>query len=203
MAKSLKVLAAFAILMCSDLALSQGTFMYDQQSSTDESTPAFGSGVTIQTASPYGESFTPSLATIDFVRLKLNDSDPASGSGATLLIQLHSSSISGAIVASTTPVSLANGFAGTANFFFSAPVSVPGTTYVFEPIVQSGEPWNVDAHELNYPGGTAIFQGSMLPGSDLWFREGIIIPEPTSASLILLGVGAGIFAWRQRKCPKY
>lgn len=187
--------------LAAGIAYGQGTFTYDQQSSTDESAPAIASGVRIQTAAPYGQSFKPALTAVDFIRLKLKDNDSTTGAGATLVIQLHADSIFGTVVGTTAPVTLPNGFAGTVSFLFGTTVPlVAGSDYVFEPVVQSGEPWNADAREYNYPGGTAFYQGLALPGSDLWFREGIIVPEPSSLALALSGLACfAVLIRRSRK----
>jgi len=40
----------------------------------------------------------------------------------------------------------------------------------------------------DYAGGTEFLQGQ--PGNnDLWFREGIVIPEPSATSLFVAGFG--------------
>ena len=173
----------------------QGTFVYDQQSSTGETPQAYGSGGTIQQM--VAQSFTPSLSSIDFLRLKVNDNNPSNNLGATLSLNLRMNSFNGPILDSTAPVTLPDSFTGTANFFFNSSVALtPGVIYYFEPVVQSGDTWNIDGHELNYSGGMAFYQGLPFSGSDLWFREGILVPEPTSVSLILLPIG--IFVWRKR-----
>jgi hypothetical protein len=88
----------------------QGTFVFDQQSSTDEVTLS-GNTTIQQLQVPYGQSFTPTLPSIAFVKLKLNDRFPGNGLGATLYINLHSGSIGGPVVGSTDPILLPNAFA--------------------------------------------------------------------------------------------
>jgi hypothetical protein len=180
-----KIFLTLFVLLASWTASGQGTFIYDQQSSTDE-TPS--GNTIIQTGQPLGQSFVPTFSSVDFIRLKLSDNNPSFGSGATLYVNLLSGSITGTILGSAQPVTLANGFAGTVNFFFSASLPLtPGVTYFFQPVVQSGDTWNIDIEAYNYPNGTAFYQGQPF-SSDLWFREGIV-PEPSSASLLLLGTG--------------
>jgi len=76
----------------------------------------------------------------------------------------------------------------------------PGTVYYFDLVVQTGSDlWAVRrfVQGSDYTGGTEYFQGQ--PGvDDLWFREGIIVSEPGSAVLLILG-GGGLLFWGRRK----
>ena len=181
-------------------ARGQGTFIYDQQSS-DESRPA-ESVAGIQANQPIGQSFTPILTSVGFVRLQLLDLNPGNGLGATLFINLRTSSIAGPILGSTDLVFLLDGSPGPAgfvNFFFSTPLSVvPSTTYYFQPVVQSGDIILIGATipGSDYAGGTEFIQGQ-AGNDDLWFREGIVVPEPGAWALLL--VGCGLLAWQRRK----
>jgi hypothetical protein len=191
----MKLISRFLLLpLLSTLCVcGQGSFVYDQQSA-DESGILEGGGA-IQSNQPLGQSFVPTVPSVGFVRLYLYDGIFGNGLGATLFLNLRATSISGTILGSTVPVSLNDRFAGTVDFLFPSPIAVtPGTAYCFQPVVQSGDNWGISAATYNYSGGTAFSQGSALPSTDLWFREGIIVPEPGSAALILLG--SGIF-WRQ------
>lgn len=197
MPQLLKSLGVCIALACSDSAPAQGTFLYDQQSVTNDS--AGGEGVpTIQSNQPIGQSFTPALGSIGFIRLFLIDGS-LNGLGANVYLNLRSDSITGPILSSTDPVFMPDGFGGPKNFLFPTPVAVtPGVVYFFQPVVQSGDLWGVvDDNHYNYPGGTAIGQGIADPVFDLWFREGIIVPEPSGVSLFLLAMG--LFAWRRWK----
>ena len=187
----------FAILFAimPNTSLCQGTFVYDQQSA-DET--AGGVGAVINSNQPIGQSFTPTLSSVGFIRLFLSDSS-LNGVGASVYVNLRQGSITGPILASTDPVSMPDSFSGHPDFLFSTPVSVtPGTTYFFQPVLQAGDStWSIVGYNYNYDGGTAFIQGNPNIGSDVWFREGIIIPEPSGVWLILLGIG--IFVWRRRR----
>jgi hypothetical protein len=171
-------------------AQAQGTFIFDQQSS-DESNWATG-GNTIQTSQPTGQSFTPSFASVGFVRLQLFDLNRNNGVGATVYVNLRSDSINGPIISSTQPVTMPDSFGlplntGFMDFLFATPAALqPGNTYYFQPVVQSGDSWAVAGGSFNYPGGDEYLNGSPFP-SDYWFREGIIVPEPSAAALMLFG----------------
>jgi PEP-CTERM motif len=154
---------------------------------------------------PIGQSLTPVLSSVGFIRLQLFDVNPGNGQGATLYVNLRTSSITGPILVSSDPILLPDGFPGNnipgfVNFFFSSsPSVVPGLTYYFQPVVQSGDAWAIGRFVPNYTGGTEYINGQ--PGNnDLWFREGIVVPEPSSALLVLLG--GGVVAWRHRKKPR-
>ena len=173
----------------------QGTLVYDQQSSADETSP-FGS-VPIQAYGTVGQSFTPSLTGVGFVRLRQFDINPGNSVGATLVVDLRSGAINGPVIGTTTPVVLGDGFAGPVSFFFVTAVPVvPNTTYYFQTMVQSGDTWGITTLSTlpsnNYLGGN--FYGGLqpFPASDLWFREGIVVPEPSVVALLL---GAGVCAW--------
>jgi hypothetical protein len=174
----------------------QGPFIYDQQS-TNETAGGEGAAA-IQLNQPFGQSFTPSLSAVGFVRLWLFDGSQNNGQGATVYINLRADSITGPILSSTDPVPMPDNFGrgtnGYVNFVFPSPVAVtPGTNYYFQPVVQSGDVWQV-VHDMhyNYAGGTAFFLGQAAPSFDLWFREGVVTPEPSATILLLLG-GAILF----------
>ena len=174
----------------------QGTVIYDQQSSTESNVLEGGSY--IQSNQPFGQSFTPSLNAVAFIRLDLF-SDSVAG-GALVDILLHANSISGPVIGTSETVSLPNNSGGFINFYFATPVSViPGTTYYFQPVVQPGgnDVGAFSSSAYNYPGGVEISQGASFPNFDLWFREGIVVPEPSTWALLLIGVGA--FLWYRRR----
>jgi hypothetical protein len=197
----LLLVIGLAQLRACSLAAGQGTVIYDQQSA-DETMPgevAFD----IQSNQPLGQSFTPGLPAVGFVRLELFDGHPGNAVGARLTINLRANSIAGPILATTPQVILPDGpgpgFGGSSfvDFFFSAPISVAqDTTYFFQPAVQSGDQVLIGAYNpnFNYPGGMLYANGTPNPASDLWFREGIIVPEPVPSSLVL--IGAFLFAFK-------
>ena len=85
-------------------------------------------------------------------------------------------------------VFMPDNFAGVTNFLFPTPVTMtPQVIYYFQPVVQSGDQWNADRGGYDYRGGMAFFKGVAGSASDLWFREGIVVPEPSAAVLGLLG----------------
>ena len=184
---------AVPVLFAAFCAHGQGTtFLYDQQSSTQEFSLGYGVGTVFQILLPTtGQSFTPSLSGVDFIRLKIADGDPNDGLGSTWFLNLRSTSITGPVLGTTTSTFLPNGFTATANFFFPNTIPLtPGTTYFFDVNTPDGASWRVDFEGFNYAGGTAWEQGHANAAGDYWFREGIIVPEPSSVALLVLGLAA-------------
>jgi hypothetical protein len=188
------------------LAHGQGTFVYDQQSADESNQSGEGGGGTIQSNEPFGQSFTPTLTSVGFIRLWLADENLGNNLGATVSVNLLADSITGEVLAESLPVSLPDGFGdgtgsdrnGYANFFFSTPATVaPGTTYFFQVVVQSGDTMYAYGDGYGYAGGTEFLQGTAVNSEDLWFREGIVTPEPSVSWLILFGSGVLLYARRK------
>jgi hypothetical protein len=177
-----RVLTAI-LLSGSAIAHAQSTFIYDQQSSDENSLLEGSSGI-----AGVVQSFTPSLSQVGFVRVYLFDAVFDNG-GGTLLVTLRGQSPSGPILGTSNPLTVPTLFADFADFVFANPISVtPETTYYFSVNVQSGGGFAVNTSSYNYSRGLEYYQGSPLSGLDLWFREGIV-PEPSSASLLVVGTG--------------
>ena len=179
-------------------AQSQGTLQYDQQSAT----VPVGADILwdVQPNGPLGQTFVPSLSAVGFVQLELFDGHPDNGLGATLYVNLRSDSMTGAVLSTSSPVYMPEtpSGGGVTNFFFSPGATVvPGTTYFFEIVVQSGDLWRANVAG-RYLLGNAYFQGVAQPFDDLWFREGIIVPEPSSTLLLLLAAFCCFIRWRLR-----
>jgi hypothetical protein len=188
-----------AVMLSALAACGQGTFIYDQSSATNRS---FAGGYEFQQEQPFGQSFTPSLASIGFVQMEFIGGLQQLG-GATVYVNLRADSISGPILSSTDPVfmPLPSTYAIT-NFFFPTPVAItPGTTYYLQPVVQSGNnQWGIIGGPYNYQGGTLFWNGTPDPnGYDAWFREGTLVPEPSCALLLLLGIAGMCAARRVRR----
>lgn len=186
----------------------QGTFLFDQQSSTDETAPPFGSGLLLpyQTSLPGdGQSFSPTLTSVGFIRLMFDDATPGDGLGASVFVNIRSGSITGSIIGVSGSVSMLDGFRGPMTFTFGSGVPVvPNTSYFFEPVeIPSGPPnfangpWNVAVGQYNYSGGTAFLNGTANGAQDFWFREGVVVPEPSSVALLL--AGAALFVVRRKR----
>jgi hypothetical protein len=189
-----RIVSALSVLS-SCLANGQGSFIYDQQSSTVDNYA--GSAYTpITENQPVGQSFTPALAQVGFVRLWIGQGVPVDTSPATFAVNLRANSITGQIIGSSQ-VTLSPGFIGAVDFLFSTPITVnPETTYFLQPEVQVGGAWGAAALGDIYAGGTIYGQGTANPQFDLWFREGVLVPEP---SLGLIVIGGTLAGWRCKK----
>lgn len=184
-------------------SLGQGSLVYDQESSTDET--YVGGGVGIQSYGTVGQSFTPSLTTVGFFRVRIWDIAPGNATGATLIGTLRASAINGPVLGTSASLTLGDSFSGATNFVFATPVAVtPGVTYFFQVAAQSGDNWGITLRsdslgDVNYPGGTFYGGPTSFPGNDLWFREGIVVPEPSVCTL--WGCSLGLWFWLRRRVP--
>jgi hypothetical protein len=119
-------------------------------------------------------------------------------------VNLRSDSITGPIIDSTAPVALPDSFGlplntGYVTFFFGNRVPLQaGVTYFLQPVVQSGDLFGIFGGTFNYPGGELYSLGVGTPLTDYWFREGIVVPEPSVTALIFPALGIFVFAQRRR-----
>jgi hypothetical protein len=170
-------------------AFGQG-FIYDQQSGTDVSQIEGGVGASVGV-----QSFTPTLSSVGFFQVYVSSS-----SGGDLRIDLISDGLSGPLLGSSQTATFQGPYFGVVDFVFPTSVSVtPDVKYYFQPVSLTGSwSWGLLASfYATYPGGTAFFNGSPSTSNDFWFREGIIVPEPSAALLTMFG--AGIWMWMHRK----
>jgi hypothetical protein len=191
----MKIKPCLALVCCVQwIAYGQSTFIFDQQSIN-----SIEGGRSLQSsAQPMGQSFTPTLSSVGFVMLNLYDGDALTNLGGTVAVNLRANSITGTILSSSLPVFIPDNFSGITNFLFSTPVAVtPGSIYCFQPVIQSGNP-GIGSYvtDTSYA-GTAYSQGSPQGFAELWFREGIVVPEPSAGLLAMFG--GGVLAWRCRK----
>ena len=142
------------------------------------------------------QSFTPSLSAVGFVQFRSLATFP-SGSSVTLVVNLRDGAYNGPILSSTDPIAVV-GFADVGTFYFPDNIAVnPGQLYFFQPVVQS--PGSIDVGFKDpspYSNGNLWINGVMNTTGDLWFREGIVVPEPGVVWLLLLA--SGLFVWLRR-----
>ena len=198
--KLIPITTAALLLISAAYVQAQGTLVFDQQLTTYEFSPPYAYGSPIQNlVNPWGQSFTPTLSSIDFIRLTLDDGNPNDGRGATAYVTLRSGAIDGPVIGTTPSITMANGFSGVVMFTFPSSVPlVPGTMYYFNPVVQDYSNWYILAGGYNYQYGYG-YNGGQITGGDVWFREGIIVvPEPSATPLVLLGAATLCYARSKR-----
>ena len=148
------------------------------------------------------QSFTPTLSGIGFVQLQtvIAALDPGS-LGLTVVVQLREGGSLGPVIAATTPLFLQNLGTEFTPFFF--PDNVPLTAnqpYYFEPVVLGGGALDVAIKTPGpYDRGNLFLNGGPAnPLSDLWFREGLVVPEPGTGVFVLMGLVL-LFGWSRRR----
>jgi hypothetical protein len=168
---------------------------------------------------PLGQSFTPTLGSVDFVKLYIQDAGSDIGPGTSFEVMIRAGTIGGAILGTSNVVSVPDNlnlgiglFANftTTRFDFAAPIALtPGQVYVIDivqlpPIVTGNFNFAAGGGPLNssaYAGGTAIVNGAALPGFDFAFQEGVhAVPEPASilhCALGFAGLGFALVARRR------
>jgi hypothetical protein len=148
--------------------------------------------------SPIGQTFTPTLPSLNFVNLLTAE---AAGTPFAVDVEIRDGSISGTILGTSLPVTV-NPISPTTvvvtSFIFPSTVTlVPGDLYVMQVVEISGEGLVGSSNVNNYPGGTQILGGIPQPNDDLWFQEGISTPEPVMPILMITGLIALVVATRR------
>jgi len=203
-------------------ALSQGTIkVYDQV--INYGMPDLYDGHSdfppVRTNAPFAQSFEPTLDKVGFVEIAFlygwSSDSPLS---ETLCLNLREGSVTGPILSSTPAMvfTYANGDPGwgvthVQDFLFPEAVGVnPGESYFIEVVHVSGDDLiglgivcpNYAGEPTYYAAGELVMTGKPFRLWDMWFREGILIPEPGTASLMVLG--AALLMWHsrcRRICP--
>jgi len=181
-------------------AFSQGFLVVDQASGT---TNELLQNFTQIPDNQIAQSFTPSLSTVGFVQFQTYVFDDNNGAGVAFAVNLREGAYNGPILSSTTPVVLLNRLmTQIGTFYYPDNISVtPGQLYFFEPVLLSPGSMNTGyKFPSSYPFGEAWNNGvPSSTGSDYWFREGIVVPEPGTVWMLLFGSGVFIWRWRVGK----
>ena len=162
-----------------------------------------------------GQSFTPTLAGIDFAIffIDADGGQNADGSLLTLRVDLfEGNGFGGTLLASTAPLVVTTNSFQPIEFNFPTTVALtPGNVYSLQ--VVSGAGVGIVGFDMliflndGLPGGTAFNQfGVPFPAADWVFAEGINVAVSGPSTFALLGLGAlGLlrYEWRRRKQTKH
>ena len=167
-------------------ARGQGSLVVDQASGSAEESVVNALRI------PEGQevqSFTPSFNAVGFVQLRSLLTFPPGT--VTVAVNLRQGAYDGPIISSTDPLVIIE-FAGVGTFYFPGNIPVTaGQMYFFEPVLKSAGSVDVGFKDpSSYLGGNLWGNGVISQTGDLWFREGILVPEPSIFAL--LGLGGGI-----------
>ncbi|MDD2760371.1 MAG: PEP-CTERM sorting domain-containing protein [Methylomonas sp.] len=146
-----------------------------------------------------GQSFTPTLNSIDWVEFSLmSESGPVTASLAILDGVAGTNGLGGTILGQSADITIPIG-ASLAPVVFNLPTAItlnPGSIYVAELILKTSGALKFAGTGQKYAGGQEFqsrYSTSFLAGEDLYFREGIStadghVPEPATLGLMTLGL---------------
>ena len=163
--------------------------------------------ITGEAGAQFSQSFTPFMNYIDFIDLQVEDVH-GDGLSPKAYLVLRAQSVDGPIIASTDPVTIADGYMyQQGNWMrFTFPQSVRILAYhtcYFQPMVEPGTgAYKVYGNFSAYTAGMSFIGTKPDYAYDMFFREGLIeivpaIPEPSTVALALAGLPA--LAWAMRK----
>lgn len=169
----------------------------------DQSNVAFNPTLylNVSSFSPIGQEFVPVLDSIDSVQLLI-----CCRAQETPYVRIREGSILGPILGTSSLALPSPSLLVT--FRFAAPIAlVPDDVYVIEVVndggiesmIGVGDP--IPMPESVYPRGRLILDGQPdLDGLDLWFQEGLGIPEPATG--VLIGIGLAVLRSTARTRPR-
>ena len=196
----IRVLAS--LLLLSLVEVTYGSPVYDQSN-----TVAPDTGLTVDVHVPIGQSFTPTLTGLNFVELRMGDLE-SNGLGGVFNVLIRSGgNTAGPVLGTSQDVTMPDSFGHTLSFGglpirfdFLAPVPlVPGNLYAIQLSKVSGDLFTLYGRQTDdYADGTSILFGVAISFQDFYFREGLVVPEPSSFVLAALGL-IGLVVLRLRK----
>jgi hypothetical protein len=189
----------FRVLLGCLAACSLPLGLYAQVFQIDQSNDGVTNFYFSLTSQPIGQEFIPSFTSLNAVVLRTYGSDgPVT---ASFQVRIHPGSLAGPVAGVSDQAFRSDGWPAYTQFSFPASVSLtPGSTYVMELVLTSGAPawWGVGYNPwAGYSQGRMILSGSPSSTYDLWFQEGVVIPEPGVQVLYLLGIASLVFARRR------
>ncbi len=177
---------------------------------TDQQQPNYtsGGGAIAPSWTAFGQSFTPTLNSIQWAAFTLqNQSSPFAPINLSLSIldgQVGGNGLGGTVLATSPTVSLTSTSLATLVFQLSSPLALtPGNQYVLEVNIltqNEGLGWEQGGP---YSGGQMLqspYPTSLLTGQQYVFSEGIITAAPEPCTLALAGLGIlSLLRFRRRK----
>src|SRR5205085_11212794 len=121
---------------------------------------------------------------------------------SSFTVWIRDASITGGVLATSRVITIGpQPPSGPTRFGFSSTLSLtPGSRYVLQ-LVGDGMGWNIfHGSGAAYGGGNAIIGGSPSD-DDLWFREGVVVPEPAISWFIWLAAIVLITSRSMRAMP--
>jgi len=185
---------ALAIWFITGNLFAQGLLVDQASGTTNEVVTATSSLPDNQLA----QSFTPSLSAVGFVEFSAIVPAFPGNDQVRFAVNLRQGAFNGPILGTTDPVVLVNHGIQFGPFYFPESVPVtPGQLYFFEPVLLSAGSLAIGTKfPSSYLGGDLWSNGLMDPNADLWFREGVVVPEPGAVCLLLFG--ASVFLLQRR-----
>ena len=174
---------------------------------TDQTQPYVGGASVNIVTNNLGQTFTPTLTSLEVVELWLMDTSVSHDVTNTLTLNILE--LDGTLLGSSAPEVFANGYGGgtvaLSHFDFAPIALMPGTKYIIGFDVNTTGAYSdlgiASYHPGTYTGGGLWLWSTMTehPTSDLTFAEGPAasqVPEP--ASMLVFGIG--LLGYASRRC---
>jgi len=173
----------------------QGTLEYDQVCGLDGLVVEGLDGI----GTALGQSFIPALSGITFVQLQAVVY-PVAGS-ATSRIYLREGGPAGPLLGASELLLITDNTLAVRTWFFPETIALaPGRTYYLGLEAAPANPATLGMsvsylYGWPYSQGTLYANGAPSANADLWFRTGVVVPEPGAGVLLALALG-GWAGWR-------
>lgn len=187
--KSSKLFILLLLAQLPFLARGQG-YTVDQRNDPENSIIRYWT-ITYPGALPLGQEFVPTLSGLNTVELLFDALD------GTFAVRIHEGTITSSIIAQSATTAKTSESPGILRFDFGEIVPLQaGNKYVLEFVSLSGSASGIGSTVESYSSG-AMIRGGQAIADDLWFREGVSVPEPAAGTIALVGLGIGLIMRRR------